>query len=367
MVGTGLSGYLLVKQLLFPSSNFSILNFIIFVIAVTVSLFVGLVSLCVTISGSPLAVQLNELFQLETSLRKTKKITIKKRIWSKKSENKSSIDFIGILLNATVYILTAMPFAIPFVMILGLDPLYFIFRDLHSDSFDKSPFLVVPQFLIRMVVQTYLAFGACRTLAFAMILAALGAKIVLSCVAGIRNYSETHTRFILIGTFKKALNLYAGYYVLIESLGISLINSMALGILLGGLVGEILTVFALVRMSYLFVLAFPVYIIGFIAAVGMPIVAHVQLPEAVNVYVNTLETLRIWKLATAMVLQTRYYHRVLQALRPCSIYAGFAHTKLFPLRKSTTTTYYSTVIYYVITVLISVPEFDVKHLITDYF
>jgi len=268
-------------------------------------------------------------------------------------------------LNSLVYIATAIPFAIPFLVILGLDPLNLVFGALYLNN--KSNFLIVSQFFTRIILQTYLFFGAFRTGVFAMIITALGAKIMLSCEAGIRRHSETQTSFILIGTFNKALKLYAGYYVLIECLGISLVNSMALGILLAGLVLEILTVFVLVRMSFLLVLAPPLYVVCFIGAVVIPIIAHVQLPDGVKVYVNTLETLRIWKLALAMVLQRRYYRRVLQSLRPCSIYAGFAHTKLFPLRESTTTTYYSTVIYYVITVLISVPEFDVQHLRTDYF
>jgi len=360
-VGTGCSGYLLIKQLLFPSAQFSILNYIIFGISVAGSLFVGLCSVCFIISGAPLADLINALIDLETSL-KMKKVSIKRTFFSKNSRNRlssQSIDFIGIILNLMVYTFTAIPLALPFVVILGLDPLYFIFRDLYTV---KTKFLVILQFFFRMVLQTYLIFGACRTGAIAMILTALGAKIVLSCEAGIRRYSGVQG-FIQIGTFTRALKLYSGYYVLIECLGISLVTSMALGILLAGLVLEIMTVFVLIRMSYLFYLALPVYLGCFIGAIGIPIAAHIELPEGVKVYGNTLETIRIWKLAMAVVLQRRYYQRLLHALQPCSFYAGIAHTKLFPIRKSTTTTYYSSVIYYVITVLISVPEFDATRLI----
>jgi len=78
---------------------------------------------------------------------------------------------------------------------------------------------------------------------------------------------------------------------------------------------EILVIFVLVRFDH----GFPVYLGCLSVAVEIPCAAQIELRNSIEVYKNTAEAIRSWRMPMVVFLKGIYYHKLLYSLMPCLV------------------------------------------------
>jgi hypothetical protein len=206
----------------------------------------------------------------------------------------------------------------------------------------------------RATVQLPLALAAARSGTFVMIISILLLKIQLYTISLMeRRTSDVRNSF---QNFQNLVKLYQRLNIVMVDMEI-FTTPVALAIMSGGLGMEIVSVFLVIRLQALFRISLPSYSCFVFFSFVIPIIAHMALPDAVQVFEGTDRIIRMWNLECCGIRENRgYCLRKIRSLRPCSLYAGGWNVRLYPIRRSTKMTYYSLMIDYVTNALISVPE-----------
>jgi hypothetical protein len=273
---------------------------------------------------------------------------------------KKCVDVVGIFLHLLVVSLySVVLLALPFIF-LNIDPIC-LSINLFSSAPDETPGTLGSYTLLafRLGLITLLIYAICRSVSFVMVWAILLLKILLHCteISG-KRISIIWNNSNAIANFHNHLNLYQSLYLIVSGYVGVFTSPFAIAIMGTGLGLEIATVFTIIRLRGLIQVSWPVYCGCIIMAVVVPVLADIQLPEAIRIFDNAEDILRKWKIQMTLAVRgdKRYYFKKIASLRPCSLYAGLGNVVFYPLRKSTKATYYGLMIYYVITALISVPE-----------
>jgi hypothetical protein len=267
---------------------------------------------------------------------------------------KRCLDIVGILMHLIVISVFCMCVLTISIIFLDCDPIHFLLKSIslaHAPGSVSSTLLLI----FRFAFITPLFYAVARSISFGLILGLLFLEILLHCIEMSRK-KVSRIWYSSFKTFQKQLNLYQSLNLIAFDVGV-FSSPFAIAIMSVGLGLEIASVFAIIRLQALIEIAWPMYGSVIILAVVLPLTADAVLPKAIRIFDNTEAILRNWKLKMTLVRgDKRYYFKKIASLRPCSTYAGFGNTMLFPLRKSTKTTYYGLMIYYVTNTLISVPK-----------
>jgi hypothetical protein len=102
----------------------------------------------------------------------------------------------------------------------------------------------------------------------------------------------------------------------------------------------------------------PLFLLFPTVAVIVPILTHLELPDAIMIFEGTSKILRNWKFLTSMYpsSQRKYYLRKLKAIRPSRFHASLAGFNLYKLKHCTKSTYYFTTLKNTIDALVSIPQ-----------
>jgi hypothetical protein len=272
---------------------------------------------------------------------------------------KECLDVLGIFLHFLVFGLFCVVLFIVSFIFMDIDPIY-LFIKLFSLHLSQGGYTSSILLVFRLVFSTSLVYAVCRSISFVTVWGILVLKILNHCIqlSGKKITKISSNRSISFADFHKYLNLYHNLNLIVFGYLGMFTSPIAIAVMSTGLALEIFSVFTIIRLQDLIQVSWPTYCNVIIIAVLVPLVADIQLPEAVRIFDNTEAILRRWKLDMILTVRgnRRYYFKQIASLRPCSIYAGLGNTVFYPLRKSTKTTYYGLMVYYVVNTLISVPE-----------
>jgi len=340
-VGVGCSGILLVRQIVTSSPDVSIFNIIIWTISVCGASGASIGSYVLYSERAYTILILKELFDMEVVLKSN----------HSKARQSNKVDYFGILVNVFVGFGLLVPAILPFLVYLKIDPLVFIFKLTFNEEVYKKIYLVL--LLTRMTLETYLVFGAVRSLIFAIVSCGILLKIILVCAAQIMKNSSlrrlVNSKYVIFQSFTN----YRGFYIIIAEINNVLANTAILVVMTGILVMTICCLFMIIRMPDVLKIV-PIVYISVIGLVFLMIVfVQFQFPDFITLYEVSCGALRSWRLKSCLIRERKLVLRVLKSLRPCSFSAGIGRTKLFVLKRSTLVTFYSIMINYVVTALIA--------------
>jgi len=340
-VGVGCSGILLAKQIVTPSPDVSIFNIVIWTISVCGASGASIGSYVLYSERAYTILILKELFDMEVALKSN----------HSKTTQSNKVDYLGILVNVFVGFGLLVPAILPFLVYLKIDPLVYIFKLTFNKELYKKIYLIL--LLTRMTLETYLVFGAVRSLVFAIVTCGIFLKIILACAAQIMKNSSlgrlVNSKYVFFQSFTN----YRGFFIIIEEINNVLANTAILVVMTGILVMTICCLFMIIRMPDVLKIV-PIVYISVIGLVCLMIVfVQLQFPDFITLYEVSCGGLRSWRLKSCLVRERKLVLRVLKSLRPCSFSAGIGRTKLFVLKRSTLVTFYSIMIDYVVTALIA--------------
>jgi len=350
LVGVGTTGLFLVFYIFSPEkSHLTPLHYSLYLISLTGDLFIFTETLIVYRNGKDLANILNQLLQLQFDLTfrwksKTSKSSRKFSLW------KVLTDPLGLLLHFAVLFFTVLPFVIPFIVYLELDPVFQLIRyTIRMD--DRLSSLSIS---LRIFIQTYLFFGASRLAALTIILIVILLKTFVNCSIMLEKH-VTSKIFYLSG-FRNSLQKYLRFFMLLqlgckEGIAICVLILTALGI---GL--EIITVFIVIKVRSLALSYLPIYIAIAFSSIAIPAFSNLSLSDAIKTPIKTANYIRLWKLRVSFCRNSTkktVCQRTLRSIRYCYLYAGIGELKFYPVLKSLRTTYFSIMVYYTMTALLS--------------
>jgi hypothetical protein len=270
---------------------------------------------------------------------------------------KKYVDIVGIFLHFVVMSMFFVLLFAVFFILLDTDPISLLLKLLALNptpgSFSSS-FLLI----FRLVLITLILYAALRSITFMMILAILVLKILLHCIElSKQKISKIWSSSQSYSNFQKHVNMYQKLHLVLFAYVGVFSSPFAFVIMSYGLVFEIASVFAVIRLKGLIHVSWPTYGCTIILAIVI-LLADAELPEAIRIFDYTEAILRKWKLKMTLEVRgnRRYYFKKINSFRPCSIHAGLGDVLFFPLRRSTKTTYYGLMVYYVVNTLIAVPE-----------
>jgi hypothetical protein len=270
--------------------------------------------------------------------------------------DRSSIDVIGLFLNAFVLIAAWIGYTFPVVILtdLDVDPLKQLFglSFLPANIFRNELFAPLT-LLFRLIFHSGTALACARTCAFLCPGVIVGAKYLSEFIDGI----VTRTRLITYASPKKFMDMYLMYcrLILIVKKVDSTLAPLALAAMSFVVLGFVGSSFVTVR--YYFVLPFIMYCMFPFGSIFALVIPRIVFPEAIRIFEDGTEIIRSWnlKLAIPAGRYRKFRQMKLKALRPCRIHVGLGEIRFFWVKRSTMTTFYSLCIYYSVNLLISVP------------
>jgi hypothetical protein len=240
----------------------------------------------------------------------------------------------------------------PLVVAMGLDPLrlpYEIMLELDQDQ--SRPFHVTTGlvYFCRLTIQSVLHMGACRNVGFVVMLAFSGIKLLK------RHLDLLNSKGSLL-SFKKFGRLYNHYYLTVAVRETLILAPIILGTLAFGIVVEILTVFATIRMTNVAKdSSLMIYVVFPFAAVLTAHLFHVAIPDVVAILETSQSLLNGWKRKMEVVPDKKYVRRKLRGMRLAKLSAGIASYTFFSFDNSTKAAVFWVVMDYVVTALLSIP------------
>jgi len=352
LVGVCSSGFLLIKQIVKPSPEVSILNILIFGISVAGASFAGAGAIVTYTQRRYIVLILKEIRAMEIYFKNHQK--------SKRIIQTECYDVVGLMMICFVLFGLFLPLIMPFIVYFGIDPLYFIFKMTLNKQIKNTSATVL--LLTRIYIETYLLFGAVRVICGTILHGVICIKIILSCWGQVKqNGNLAKCLMNMKGrVFHQNVGDYRRFSIINEILNNELANLALLASCSIAFVIAICTLFMVIRMPVIFKVV-PVVYIGMLGlAIAIIILNHIELPEVSELHQLTRDTIRLWKLHSGCLPQRRrLVEKMLSSLKPCSFYAGFGKDKVFAFKRSTPMTYYSVMISYVVTALIA--DVEVKY------
>jgi len=145
---------LLIKQIVKPSPEVSILNIVIFGISVAGASFVGAAAIVTYTQRRYIVLILKEIRPMEIYFKNHQK--------SKKINQIECFDFVGAMMICFVLFGLFFPLIMPYIVYFGIDPLYFILKLTLNEQITKKAATIL--LLTRIYIETYLVFGAVRVI-----------------------------------------------------------------------------------------------------------------------------------------------------------------------------------------------------------
>jgi len=349
LIGVCCSGFLLLKQIVKPSPDVSILHLVLWGVA-----FCGI---SLSSSGAFLfyfnkeyiVLIFKEIFEMETYFKNKNK--------TQKSKTRIKLDYLGIFLNWFVGFGLVIPLMMPFVSYLEFDFWFGMCKLIFSEEFNRK--FSLPLLLGRIFVGTYFMLGGIRLAWLLLIYSIICLKIILFCCEQIKGNTNLVLNLVTkrnAGSFYQRVSEYRRFNTLIEMLNNLLMNTEILVALSGGLIISVVCFFVIIRMPIVLKIFPLVYICAIGGVVILLVLLHYELPDVVSLHEMTSDNIRLWKLQSCLLENRKHVQKVLRSLRPCSFGAGFGENKLFILKQSTSTTYFSMLIDYIVTSLIAQVE-----------